>query len=123
MKVLIMLKRYWFIYVLLLVSLVYFVGACIYGDDERITRSIYFFLSMIIVFVASIIRDRTIVEKGIKLSSIVIIRMLVLFVCSIAAILICYFTDYLIIGCAVAFILGCIALFDALRAVKSSERT
>lgn len=118
-----MLKRYWFIYVLLLVSLAYIVCACIYGDDERIARSIYFFHSMIIVFVASIIRDRTIVEKGIKLSSIVIIRMLVLFVCSIAAILIGYFTDYLIIGCVVAFILGCIALFDALRAVKSSERT
>ena len=119
-----MLKRYWlFYYVMFLVSFAYIVGACIYGDDERIERSIYFFLLMIIVLVTNILRDRAIVEKGIKLPSIIIKRMVVLFVCSIAVILIGYYTDYLIIGCAVAFILGCIALFDALRAVKSSERT
>lgn len=110
-----MIKRYWLFYILFLVALAYIVGAYYSGDDERISRSIYFFLSMIIVFVTSIIRDKTIGKKGGKLSSIVIKRAVVLFVCSIAAILIGHFTGYLIIGCAVAFILGCIVMLDIMK--------
>ena len=43
---------------------------------------------MLIVFVTTIIRDKTIRKKDIKLPAKVIKRMVVLFICSIAAILI-----------------------------------
>ena len=104
-----------------LVSLAYIVGACIYGDDERITRSVMFFISLLAGLAGSIMGEKRRNKQPIPAK--VLKRMIFLFGCSIVAILIGHFTDYLIIGCAVAFILGCIALFDALRAVKSSERT
>ena len=114
-------KRYWYFYVLFLAALAYMIWACIYGDDERIFRSICFFLSMLIVFVTTIIRDKTIRKKDIKLPAKVIKRMVVLFICSIAAILIGYCTDYLLIGCIVSFVLGCFALKSVMCSFRSNS--
>ena len=110
----IMIKRYWYFYVLFLLSLAYIVVAYISKDDERLFRSIFFLLSLLLVLISSIIGDR--IRKKNKLPSKVIKRMVVLFICSIAAILIGYCADYLIFGCIFSFLLGCVALVDVVRA-------
>ena len=117
----IMIKRYWYFYVLFLAALAYMIWACVSGDDERIIRSVFFFLSMLIVFVTTIIRDKTIRKKDIKLPSVVIRRMVVLFICSIVAIVTGYFAGYLLIGCIVSFVLGCFALKSVMCSYRSNS--
>lgn len=116
-----MIKRYWYFPVLFLLALVYIVGAYVSKNDKQISISICSFLSLITVFVASIIGDER--RKKIKVPNKVKKRLAALFACSMAAILAGHLAGYLLIGCIISFVLGCVALIDINSAVSRDEET
>ncbi|MBQ8484840.1 MAG: hypothetical protein IJ534_01695 [Bacteroidaceae bacterium] len=86
-------------------------------NDKYISISVMSFFSLLAGLAGSIMGEKKRNKQPIPAK--VLKRMIILFVCSIAVILIGYYTDYLIVGCAVSFILGCIALFDVIRTLKN----
>lgn len=105
-------KKIALIYIpLFLLALAFMLFAWYVHNDKQVSISIGVLILLVAGFIGSVIGEK----RNNRLPSAAIKRLVVLFLCAIAAILIGYLTDLLTIGCIASFILGCIALIGLYR--------
>ena len=103
-------NKYLLLVILIPASIIFIVIACLIHDDKQISIAFMSFILLIASLAGSIIGEK---EKNKQvLSGQMIKQMIVLFGCSLAAILIGYLVDYLIVGCIISFMLGCLVLIN-----------